>query len=642
MTCTWRALVCSGLACLAISVGSQAPPACALDTPNVLMGVDAMVMNHQGLFRNATPADGFNTFQFGPVQAAAGSLGRYESFVFVGLGTGEGGGISHNARMNTNTPNHWNGSEYQTVAPLDITSTYFPVIDRVAFGQVFDPAEYQIEVKFKPNLGAPFPPAQQNAADQFTVGLDQQFGYVWDAEANTYKRAAEQNIYNIGAAANPINTWYATADKDADGFATFTVPVSTPDFTQRSYYHNFGDNQFRLDNVATGGGRVQNEDLTWADGLIGYGENFTPFGGGPEDPARPGSKLNVPNGVPLISFGKGGDLNQVLSVEIKSIALTRINPGSLVARLDANSGITYRFGSGLTRGNTATPIPIANDPFGLGYLPAATDQISRFDQNGMTNLKINMRTPDDPNETHRFLLRGAPTPTTFDGSTATLNVRAKLLEPLSNPDVAQSLTIVAKDLDGSDTTSPTPPFNPPADPVGADEYTYVLDLSQFNTTTFTTVSVPLSAFTLSPFVAGPPSTGPFGFENPGDGLLTDFNLYEFGGLIPPGGGLLKLELEYMEIRLPEAGLTGDFDDDGDVDGNDFLVWQQGGSPTPMSAGDLADWRANYGSSGGSVATIGAVPEPGTLVLAAVCGLALAPRRRRAITANLSTPFQIPR
>jgi hypothetical protein len=627
MFCKWRAVVCFSFTCLATGFGILAPSARALDTPNVLMAVDAMVMNHQGLFRNATPHDGFNTFQFGPVQAAAGSLGRYESFVFVGLGTGEGGGISHNARMNTNTPNHWNGTDYQTVAPLDITSAYAPVIDRVAFGQVFDHTEYQIEVKFKPNLGAPFPPAQQNAANQFGVGLDQQLGYVWDAEANTYKRAAEQNIYNIGSAANPINTWYETAPKDADGFATWTAPVSTPDFTQRSFYHNFGDNQFRLDNVVTGGGRVQNPDSTWSDSLIGYGENFTSFGGGPTDPARPGSKLNVPNGVPLISFGKGGDLNQTLSVEIKSIALARITPGPIVARLDANSGITYRFGSGLTRGNAATPIDVPNDPFGLGYLPAATDQISRFDANGLTNLKINMRTPDNANETHRFVLRGAPTPNTFDGSTATLNVRAKLLEPLSNAGNAQSLTIVAKDLDGSDTTSPTPPFNPPADPVGADEYTYNLDLSQFNTSTFTTVSVPLSEFTLSPFVAGPPSTGPFGFGNPGDGMLTNFNLYEFGGLIPPGGGLLKLELEYMEIRLPEAGLAGDFDDDGDVDGSDFLVWQRGGSPTPVSAGDLADWRANYGTGGGSVGAIGAVPEPGTLGLLA-CGLGLLGLRRR--------------
>jgi hypothetical protein len=57
-----------------------------------------------------------------------------------------------------------------------------------------------------------------------------------------------------------------------------------------------------------------------------------------------------------------------------------------------------------------------------------------------------------------------------------------------------------------------------------------------------------------------------------------------------------------------AGLPGDFDFDGDVDGRDFLVWQRGGSPTPLSAGDLADWQANYGAGSQTAATT-AVPEP---------------------------------
>jgi probable HAF family extracellular repeat protein len=47
--------------------------------------------------------------------------------------------------------------------------------------------------------------------------------------------------------------------------------------------------------------------------------------------------------------------------------------------------------------------------------------------------------------------------------------------------------------------------------------------------------------------------------------------------------------------------SGDFDDDGDVDGNDFLVWQR----TP-GVGSFADWRANYGTM--AAASVG-VPEP---------------------------------
>ena len=36
---------------------------------------------------------------------------------------------------------------------------------------------------------------------------------------------------------------------------------------------------------------------------------------------------------------------------------------------------------------------------------------------------------------------------------------------------------------------------------------------------------------------------------------------------------------------------GDFDEDGDVDGRDFLIWQQ---TDPLSTSDLTDWQTNYG------------------------------------------------
>jgi hypothetical protein len=42
-------------------------------------------------------------------------------------------------------------------------------------------------------------------------------------------------------------------------------------------------------------------------------------------------------------------------------------------------------------------------------------------------------------------------------------------------------------------------------------------------------------------------------------------------------------------------------------GRDFLIWQRGGSPTALSASDLADWQANYGN--GSLAASVAVSEP---------------------------------
>jgi subtilisin family serine protease len=46
---------------------------------------------------------------------------------------------------------------------------------------------------------------------------------------------------------------------------------------------------------------------------------------------------------------------------------------------------------------------------------------------------------------------------------------------------------------------------------------------------------------------------------------------------------------------------GDFDNDGDVDGRDFLIWQRGGSPSPLSSGNLSDWRNHYGETAPVVA-----------------------------------------
>jgi hypothetical protein len=86
---------------------------------------------------------------------------------------------------------------------------------------------------------------------------------------------------------------------------------------------------------------------------------------------------------------------------------------------------------------------------------------------------------------------------------------------------------------------------------------------------------------------------------------------------------------------------GDFDNDADVDGNDFAIWQRGlgltGQPDAstgdadgdgdVDANDVAAWAANFGPGPQAARAAGAVPEPNALILGAVAALAMVARRR---------------
>lgn len=86
-------------------------------------------------------------------------------------------------------------------------------------------------------------------------------------------------------------------------------------------------------------------------------------------------------------------------------------------------------------------------------------------------------------------------------------------------------------------------------------------------------------------------------------------------------GTGTVSLTSFTQRFSQTGpqvTPGDFDLDGDVDGRDFLTWQRGGSPTPLSTSDLNAWRNNYGSVGSLGTTAGlsssAIPEPEGMTL----------------------------
>src|SRR5262249_592998 len=140
--------------------------------------------------------------------------------------------------------------------------------------------------------------ALENTAPFIQVGIDQLGGEVWDASVGAYKHGDEQIFYNIGSTGTPLNNWYATAPHDADGFATYSVPVTSPTSAARGFYYNFGNSGTRTFDVAGNGGI----DATGADIINTYGANFRNFGGAPgtADPSNPSSQLNTPNGAPLI------------------------------------------------------------------------------------------------------------------------------------------------------------------------------------------------------------------------------------------------------------------------------------------------------------------------------------------------------
>jgi hypothetical protein len=78
------------------------------------------------------------------------------------------------------------------------------------------------------------------------------------------------------------------------------------------------------------------------------------------------------------------------------------------------------------------------------------------------------------------------------------------------------------------------------------------------------------------------------------------------------GDDLDYGLAWWAGEAPPTTQPGDFNGDTRVNGLDFLAWQRGQSPNPLSASDLADWQNNYGA--GSLAATTAVPEPSCLIL----------------------------
>ncbi len=100
------------------------------------------------------------------------------------------------------------------------------------------------------------------------------------------------------------------------------------------------------------------------------------------------------------------------------------------------------------------------------------------------------------------------------------------------------------------------------------------------------------------------------------------------------GSANSMQIAEIQFYGVLSGIQGDFDLDGDVDGLDFLIWQQGNgilSGATISDGDanndgqvngadLQLWQANYGSQSASLPAATTVPEPNCLILALLLGV----------------------
>jgi hypothetical protein len=123
-----------------------------------------------------------------------------------------------------------------------------------------------------------------------------------------------------------------------------------------------------------------------------------------------------------------------------------------------------------------------------------------------------------------------------------------------------------------------------------------------------------------------------------DGILSDnWDYFVIGSPSTTDDYDMIIDNFKLEVLGSNAGVPGDYNNDGTVNAADYVLWRKGGTLAnevadvgTISAADYAEWRARFGNTSGSGTSLGgsAVPEPGSPLLLLIGGLLVAGTQRR--------------
>ncbi|TWT47715.1 hypothetical protein [Botrimarina hoheduenensis] len=209
----------------------------------------------------------------------------------------------------------------------------------------------------------------------------------------------------------------------------------------------------------------------------------------------------------------------------------------------------------------------------------------------------------------------------FEATEYAIEVEARLLPG----NAATSFNLLMGDNDGDDS----------GPGLGNEDFIFTVDTSEFNSSGFTTLTIPLGSGSESGFLTT------FGFANGGDGLQ-NFDLSQLQIQVDADNSLGALGIEiarFSIVQFTPTAVDGDFNGDGKVDNGDLnLLLGSWGSPTvpaswingftsPVDNGEL---NALLGNWGFGVAGAAAVPEPTAVLIMSSMVLLLVGGRRDAL------------